>query len=58
MGLVSFFVIGQFWIAHHGMFGHIRRIDYGLLSPNLIALLTLSFMPFPTVALGARGGHR
>lgn len=52
--VVSFLVIGQFWIAHHGMFGHIRRFDYGLLWLNLIALLTISFMPFPTAVLGAR----
>jgi len=52
--LVGFLVIGQFWIAHHGMFGLIRRIDHGLIWLNLIALLTISFMPFPTAVLGAR----
>src|SRR3954452_745011 len=40
--------------AHHGMFGHIRRFDYGLLWLNLIALLTISLVPFPTAMLGAR----
>ena len=46
--LVSFLVIGQFWIAHHHMFEHIRRYDQGLLWLNLVSLLTVSFMPFPT----------
>jgi TMEM175 potassium channel family protein len=51
---VSFLVIGQFWIAHHNMFSLLRRFDPGLLWLNLIALLTVSFMPFPTAVLGAR----
>jgi TMEM175 potassium channel family protein len=51
---VSFLVIGQFWIAHHNMFGLLRRFDHGLLWLNLISLMTVSFMPFPTAVLGAR----
>jgi len=51
--LVSFLVIGQFWIAHHHMFEFVRR-DRGLLWFNLVSLLTVSFMPFPTALLGAR----
>jgi uncharacterized membrane protein len=51
---VSFLVIGQFWIAHHHMFEHVRRYDQGLLWLNLVSLLTVSFMPFPTALLGAR----
>ena len=52
--LVSFLVIGQFWIAHHRMFEYVRRYDQGLLWFNLISLLTVSFMPFPTALIGAR----
>jgi uncharacterized membrane protein len=52
--VVSFLVIGQFWIAHHAMFGHVTRFDHGLIWLNLIGLLTISFMPFPTAVLGAR----
>ena len=50
---VSFLVIGQFWLAHHRMFAHLQRHDPGLLWFNLISLLTVSFMPFPTAVLGA-----
>ena len=35
--LVSFLVIGQFWIAHHHMFEFIRGYDQGLLWLNLIS---------------------
>ena len=51
--VVSFLVIGQFWIAHHRMFGHLRRYDHALLWLNLLTLLTVSFLPFPTALLGA-----
>ncbi len=50
---VSFLVIGQFWIAHHRTFGHIRRHDTGLVWCNLVALLTVAFVPFPAALLGS-----
>jgi uncharacterized membrane protein len=50
---ISFLVIGQFWIAHHRSFRHLRRVDSGLLWCNLVFLLTVSFMPFPTAVLGS-----
>jgi uncharacterized membrane protein len=50
---VSFLVIGQFWIAHHRTFGHIRHHDPGLLWFNLVALMTVAFMPFPAALLGS-----
>ena len=51
--LISFLVIGQFWIAHHRMFGLIRRIDRAMLGINLVGLLTITFLPLPTAILGA-----
>jgi uncharacterized membrane protein len=50
---VGFLVVGQFWIAHHRMFGHLRRADHGLMWFNLVSLMTVAFMPFPTALLGA-----
>src|SRR3954454_3158306 len=35
------------------MFGHLRRADHGLLWFNLVSLMTVAFMPFPTALLGA-----
>ncbi len=29
--VISFLVIGQFWIAHHRLFRHVRHLDAGLL---------------------------
>jgi len=50
---VSFLVIGQFWIAHHRTFGYIRGHDHGLLWFNLVALMTVAFLPFPAALLGS-----
>jgi TMEM175 potassium channel family protein len=53
--VVSFLVIGQFWLAHLRNFDLISRIDRGLTSLNLLELMVISFLPFPTALLGARG---
>jgi uncharacterized membrane protein len=50
--LISFLVVGQFWMAHHRMYRMIDGYDGGLLWLNLIFLLTVTFMPFPTSVLG------
>jgi uncharacterized membrane protein len=56
--VVSFLVIGQFWIAHHRLFGYLRRYDAGLLWLNVVSLLTVAFMPFPAALLGAQSTAR
>lgn len=54
--VLSFFVIGRFWIGHHNAFSHVRRYDPRLLWPNLIFLFAIAFMPFATAFLGANLG--
>lgn len=46
--VVSFFVVGVMWIEHHRVFRYIDSYDGGLLLRNLLMLLTVSFVPFPT----------
>ena len=44
----SFITIGGIWMAHHGMF---RRLDYAnrrLMVVNLLLLMAVAFLPFPT----------
>lgn len=50
--VVSFLVIGQFWLAHHRLFDRLQRYDSGLLWLNILCLLTVAFMPFPAALLG------
>jgi uncharacterized membrane protein len=54
---ISFLVIGQFWLAHHRMFGHLDHADTGLAWFNLVSLLTVSFLPFPAAVLGNRSNY-
>src|SRR3954451_12467789 len=44
----SFLVIGIIWINHHHTVGLMRRVDRTFLSLNLLLLLVVSFIPFPT----------
>lgn len=52
--VITFLVIGQFWMAHHRVWGRLRRYDRGFLWLNLVCLLTVAFMPFPAALLGAQ----
>jgi uncharacterized membrane protein len=56
--VVSFLVIGQFWVAHHRLFEHVQRHDRHLLGLNLVSLLTICFLPFPTALLGEHYAER
>jgi uncharacterized membrane protein len=49
--VLSFYVIGIYWQAHHALFGRIEREDRLLRQANLLFLLTIVFMPFPTSVL-------
>jgi uncharacterized membrane protein len=44
----TFLVIGIIWINHHHCVSLIGRVDRPFLFINLLLLLTVSFMPFPT----------
>lgn len=48
---MSFFVIGITWIDHHVLFNYIQRPNRTLLILNLLLLLTVAFVPFPTAVL-------
>lgn len=48
---VSFLIIGIIWVNHHAVFEHITRADRNLLFLNLLLLMTVAFIPFPTALL-------
>ena len=50
--VVSFAIIGIIWVNHHDIFEHIITVDRSLLFLNLVLLLTVAFLPFPTALLG------
>ncbi len=53
--IVSFSVIGIFWVGHHIMFRFIKRVDRILLWLNILFLMIISFIPFPAALLGEYG---
>jgi uncharacterized membrane protein len=49
--VVSFLTIGNAWINHHNLFRLVGRVSHALLITNLLLLLAIGFMPFPTALL-------
>lgn len=56
--LVSFLVLGRFWIGHHTLMAVLDRSSLRLVRTNLVMLLAVAFMPFPTVVVSQYGGLR
>jgi uncharacterized membrane protein len=50
--LISFFVIGIYWMSHHRYFRFIQRYDSGLIVLNLLFLLFIVLMPFVASLFG------
>ncbi|MCD2195519.1 TMEM175 family protein [Actinomycetospora endophytica] len=46
--LLSFVVIARFWTVHHRLFGFSVRLTPGLVRLNLLWVLTIAVLPFPT----------
>jgi uncharacterized membrane protein len=46
--LASFMTIGVMWLNHHRLFTLINKCDDGLIAFNLLLLLGISWIPFPT----------
>ena len=46
--LISFFIIGAFWVSHHLIFNYLKRLTPGLLWLNLVLLLFIVTLPFST----------
>jgi uncharacterized membrane protein len=49
--VLSFITIGIMWANHHGIFRLIGRTTHGLVVANLLLLLMVAFIPFPTAVL-------
>jgi uncharacterized membrane protein len=46
--IISFFIIGLYWMIHHRMFGYVINYTPKLLRLNLIFLMAVILMPFST----------
>ena len=50
--LVAFLTIGAAWIAHNSLSDDLEHVDRIFLRLNLLFLLSVSFLPFPTRLIG------
>lgn len=46
--IISFLTIGVAWIGHTALTEHLERVDSVFLRLNLLVLLVVAFLPFPT----------
>ena len=44
----SFVTIGGIWMLHHGVFRRLRYANNAIMRVNLVLLMAVSFLPFPT----------
>ncbi|MEA2589883.1 MAG: potassium channel family protein [Actinomycetota bacterium] len=56
--VLSFAVIGTLWLAHHRIFRHVRRADEALMSLNVLFLMAVAALPFPSAVMGLYGSER
>lgn len=49
--MISFMVIGTLWIGHYRKFRFIKRYDSTLLMLNLLILMVVAFIPFPSAVI-------
>lgn len=54
--VISFAVIGRFWILHHRFFSSVIGFDARLLTLNLFYLGWIALLPFSSQVLGDHGG--
>jgi uncharacterized membrane protein len=55
--VLSFLVIGRFWIGHHNAFSMIDHYDGRLAWPNLLLLMCIALMPFASAFMSANIGQ-
>ncbi len=49
--VLSFALVGMYWVAHHQMFQAFRKVSRALMWLNLLFLLFVTFLPFTTSLL-------
>jgi uncharacterized membrane protein len=53
--ITSFATIGIIWLNHHSMFHAVQKVEHTTLTLNLLMLLIVSFVPYPTAVLSRYG---
>jgi uncharacterized membrane protein len=56
--VLSFVVIGIYWLSHHSQFHYVQHADRTLLWINIFFLMFVATLPFSTAVLGRYGKYR
>ncbi len=51
--ILSFVTVGIMWANHHNLIRLVASVSHGLILSNLVLLLAVGFVPFPTALLAA-----
>ncbi len=54
---ISFLTIGIMWVNHRAIFRQIDKVDRTFLTLNVLALMVIAFIPYPTRVLAAHLHH-
>lgn len=55
--ILSFLIIGVYWVAHHTMMHYVKTVDRNALWINNLTLLCIAFMPFSTRLVSRYSGR-
>lgn len=56
--MVSFIILGVYWVGHHSQFQFIKKADQNLLWLNIAFLMCVSLVPFSAGMLGRHGDQQ
>ena len=56
--IISFLVVGRYWVGHHQSFRHIKRYDMPFLWINLLFLMLIAFVPVVSALVGWYPGQK
>jgi uncharacterized membrane protein len=54
---IVFFVVGNYWIAHHRYMSWLGEVDRAFIGIQLVYLSAIAFLPFPVALLGSTGSN-
>ena len=52
VNIISFIVIGYYWMNHHAILGHVKRYTTIVVWLNILFLISIAFLPFPVDLYG------
>lgn len=50
--IISFVILGQYWVAHHNQMAYVQQVDQAFLWLNITYLMGVSLVPFSARLLG------